>query len=378
MSRSDAVRVLCDQGASVVASLEHKPTLVLVGDETTDWRRLLPDGDDAQSPTGLAEQQFEIVEESDLWSRLGLIGYEEERLYTPAMLAELVGVRVEVVRRWVRRGYLKPSREVGRLVYLGIREVHAARILADLLAAGCSLTRIDKLVAELTEVASDIDRPLVELAVVVQGRQIYFRRGDDLAEPSGQLLLDFEPESALSATADTIAFDPLGFPEQDGASESEALSVEAARALSQDLSADGDTAGAIQACRAALFAGGDADDHFALAELLYQRGDLAAARERYYAAIEIDEDFIEARTSLGCVLAELGDRDLSLAAFEGVLAQQPDFADALYHAARVLDELGRLAEAEIKWRRFLGVSPTGPWTEEARARLDAAEGDSPG
>ena len=44
-----------------------------------------------------------------------------------------------------------------------------------------------------------------------------------------------------------------------------------------------------------------------LAETLYRAGDLAAARERYYTVIELDEDHLEARTSLACVLAEQGD-----------------------------------------------------------------------
>ena len=49
-----------------------------------------------------------------------------------------------------------------------------------------------------------------------------------------------------------------------------------------------------------------AETQFALADVLYRSGDLAAARERYYAALEIDEEYVEARASLGCVLAELG------------------------------------------------------------------------
>ena len=73
--------------------------------------------------------------------------------------------------------------------------------------------------------------------------------------------------------------------------------------------------------RAALAAGGPTTDGcFRLAELLYQLGDLAAARERYYIAIELDENFVEARANLGCVLAETGQHELAVAAFEGALA----------------------------------------------------------
>ena len=90
--------------------------------------------------------------------------------------------------------------------------------------------------------------------------------------------------------------------------------------------------------RAILFSGElTADDHFALAELLYLGGDLSAARERYYVAIELDEDFVEARSNLGCVLAEQGELALAEAAFRGALEYHPDYADAHYHLARLLD-----------------------------------------
>ncbi len=44
--------------------------------------------------------------------------------------------------------------------------------------------------------------------------------------------------------------------------------------------------------------GATAELHFQLAELLYREGEIEAARERYYAAIEIDDSFVEARAIL--------------------------------------------------------------------------------
>ena len=67
-------------------------------------------------------------------------------------------------------------------------------------------------------------------------------------------------------------------------------------------------------------------------------------------AIELDEDYVEARSNLGCVLAELGDLELAVAAFEGALALHPDYADAHFHLGRTLDELARHDEAIPHWR----------------------------
>ena len=66
-----------------------------------------------------------------------------------------------------------------------------------------------------------------------------------------------------------------------------------------------------------MMSGPSAEACFALAELLYRVGDVSAARERYYMALELDEDYVEARANLGCVLAEQGQPDLAVAAFQG-------------------------------------------------------------
>jgi tetratricopeptide (TPR) repeat protein len=86
-------------------------------------------------------------------------------------------------------------------------------------------------------------------------------------------------------------------------------------------------------------------------------------------AIELDEDYVEARANLGCVLAETGQQELALAAFEGALRYHPDYADVHYHLARTLDQLGRRDQAEEHWRAFLVHAPDSPWAEEARSRL---------
>ena len=74
--------------------------------------------------------------------------------------------------------------------------------------------------------------------------------------------------------------------------------------------------------------------------------------------------------NLGCLLAETGQAELATAALEGALACHPDYADAHYHLARVLDSLGRGAEAEKHWRAVWDLSPDSPWGEQARERLE--------
>ncbi len=96
---------------------------------------------------------------------------------------------------------------------------------------------------------------------------------------------------------------------------------------------------------------------------------MGAARERYYNAIEIDDDFVEARVNLGCVLAETGQLDLAIAAFQGALARDDHYPDVHYHLARSLDEIGSTDMATRHWIRFVQLAPQSPWAEEAIERL---------
>ena len=77
-------------------------------------------------------------------------------------------------------------------------------------------------------------------------------------------------------------------------------------------------------------------------------------------AIELDEDYVEARANLGCVLAETGEPELAVAAFEGALRYHDEYPDVHYHLARTLDELGRASEADLHWAAFLDWPPTAP------------------
>jgi tetratricopeptide (TPR) repeat protein len=289
------------------------------------------------------------------------------RLYTPAMLAELLVVPVAVIRRWHRRGLIVPACEVRRLPYFDVREAATAQRLAQLATAGVAPRDMEKKLAALSRLLPGVKRPLAQRSVFVDGRQILVRREDRLIEQGGQWRMDFEsgePAGPVAERPETEIVHPVS-PQAD-----EMLSPDDMRRLAAELDEDGRLGEAAEMYRAALVAAGpDAETCFQLAELLYRLGDLGAARERYYMAVELDEDYVEARANLGCVLAESGQRDLAVAAFEGALRYHGGYADAYYHLARTLDEMGRREEAERHWQTFLAMAPDSPWADEARSRL---------
>jgi DNA-binding transcriptional MerR regulator len=381
MSRRQAEQLVRSFGGVSVLPIDAQTEWVVVGDEVPDVRQLINDSAWCSESGRIAWEQGNLLvaHESEFWAQLGLVdsGDGVERLYTPAMLAGLVRVPVRAIRHWQRKGHLSAAREVGRLPYFDFEQVRIALRLAQLFDTGCSLSRIDRRLDELARLRPGMPRPLADPTIIIEGSRLYVRRGDGLAEPSGQLLMDFdgprdEPVEGRETRRD-VATIPIataahhlatsvGHPtESTGSASSDEL-----RSLADEFEESGETRRAIEVYRAILMSGEfTAEDQFYLAELLYQCGDLGAARERYYAAIEMDEDYVEARANLGCVLAELGERSLAEAAFRGALEYHPDFADAHYHLARLLDSMEQLNEAAWHWQQFLKLAPASPWAEEA-------------
>ncbi len=389
MSKRDAAQLARRHGAVVVDKPHASIDLAVLGEQELP----LTDADgleewfDEPARRAIEQGTLEVVPETQLWQKLGLVDSQQDvhRLYTPAMLAELLGVPVAVVRRWHRRGLIVPVREVRRLAYFDFQEVATARRLAELLAAGVSPRAIEKKLAALARYLPSVQRPLAQLSVIVRGKQILLRQGDGLIEPGGQLRFDFETwesdppglsprEKLETGTAATVSLpQPASLPWAHGAEPAPNSPEDICRAAAE-LEEDGQLAPAAEMYRAAMAAAGpNPEICFQVAELLYRQGDLPAARERYYMAVELDEDYVEARANLGCVLAELGQGDLAVAAFEGALKYHPDYADVHHHLARTLDQQGDRHRAEDHWRALLTLVPDSPWADEARTRLGPSE-----
>lgn len=382
MSWRDAQQLLREQGATPIDQPDDNTQILVLGEQ-----ELLPasaDWDSQFSPAirqAIDEGRTEVITETQLWQRLGLVEAEQHihRLYTPAMLADLLQVPVAVVRKWHRRGLIVPTREVRRLPYFDFQEVATARRLAEALAAGMSPQTIEKKLAELARYVPSVQRPLAQLSIIIEGKHLLMRQGDGLIAPGGQLWFDFRSAEAPVEPVEAGTDDARAH--ASGTADSGILQLTRQTAdsppavgdlleLASRLEDEGELEAAADMYRTALAAGGPtADVCFSLAELLYRLGDPTAARERYFMAIELDEEYVEARANLGCVLAELGQRELAVAAFEGALAFHREYADVHYHLARTLDDLGRAGEADQHWSAFLELAPESPWAAAARRRL---------
>lgn len=386
VNRREAAAIVRQHGGTPVDPA-HGELLVLGADE-------FPLGEDelvdAEMRERAARGEIEIISETQFWYRLGMVESDQHvrRLYTPSMLAQLLGTPVSVIRRWHRRGLIVPVRTVHRLPYFDFQEVATARRLADMLLKGATPASIEKQLEQLARLVPDVERPLAQLSVIVEGRELLLRKGAGLIEPGGQMRLDFDRQftdvgdhdsrtgtdhATAGAATDASDNTPAVIPSASlfGREVSDLPPPHELVQQASELEDLGRIHDAIEMYRVSLVAGGPrAEVCFRLAELLYLNGDVSAARERYSMAVELDEDYVEARANLGCVLAELGEAELAIAAFYGTLRSHPDYPDVHYHLARMLDERDQSEEAVEHWQRFLELTPDSPWADEARARLE--------
>ncbi|MEM7475165.1 MAG: hypothetical protein AAF483_09255 [Planctomycetota bacterium] len=296
----------------------------------------------------------------------------EQQQYTPAMLADLVEVSVRTIRRWKRAGLLKPSSEVMQLPHFDFVGLTIARQLAGWSKQGVTVSSMQMQLEALRERCGD-DLSIDQLPIEADGQRLILRHEDQLFESSGQLRFGFEQddeseEHDFPATLKFQSKDSLQEAKRGYFSHDMPLTDMIEEAILAEDADDTETA--IRWYRLALTAHGlNADICFQLAELLYRQGDVCGARERYFMALEIDPNLLEARANLGCVLAECHQLDLAIAAFEGALEQYSDYADVHFHMARALDDHGESGRAAEHWQRFLELSPSSPWAEEAQRRL---------
>ena len=288
------------------------------------------------------------------------------------MLAELLRVPVVAVRRWHRHGLLAAIQEVRRLPYFDAAEVAMAQRLASLFRAGVSAADIEKKLVDLARLLPGVERPLLDPAVIVQGQSVLVRKDDGLVEAGGQLRFDFEgaelpPAPSAEGASPAPPLQAVGVLRSV---EDASVSAEQMRVLAAEMEDDGRLAEAADLQRGDGGGRSRPGRLFPACRVALSPRRSQRARERYYMAIELDEGFVEARVNLGCVLAETGRRELALAAFEGALRYHPDYADAHYHLARTLDDMGHRLTAEQHWRKFLAQAPGSPWAAEAAQRLE--------
>jgi tetratricopeptide (TPR) repeat protein len=306
--------------------------------------------DSATRPPPERSPELHIVGDAPL-AEPGDLGH----LYTAEQFARIQGVPPRRVRAWVRHGLIRPARVVRRLLLFEFRQLATARALARLGAAGVRPAEIRASLERLGTWLAEGEEALSQLEALESGRLLVVRTPEGLAEPDGQLRLDFEArEQPARGSAPPRA--PVLAPDwfEAGAESEEAGRFE----------------DAVEAyVRAAEAHPARPEVRFNLANALYTLERKADAVQALLAAVELDPEYVEAWNNLGNIMADVGEIDEALACFARALELEPGYADAHYNLAEVLANEGDYAPAREHWRAYLAADPTSPTADAVRERL---------
>jgi len=375
MTHRQAAQLAETHGGTAALNVSRQVTLLVIGEE--GWP-LEADGTPSvklQQVNRLRDEgaAIRIVSESDWLEILGLQDRLEEvrRHYTPAMLSQMLKVPVTDIRRWERCGLIRPVKQILRLPYFDFREVASARKLHELLKSGVTRRQIEDSLKHLRSWLGGTDRPLDQLEFLADdGELVYRDRTGPLDPRSGQRLFDFEEPKSDASDDQTL---PLESHETTNPSTSGQVAWNAdqwLRAAHEHLE-EQRLEEAVEAFRLCLLDRVQrADVHFQLAETLYRQNNLAGALERYHIAVELDPNYLEAWTQLGCVYAESSRPEAAIHAFQIALELHPEYPDVHWHLAQTLEQKGQSAAAKPHWESYLRFDQRGPWAEIAREHLE--------
>lgn len=361
MTHEEAARRVADAGGRVEREPGAHTDLVVVGqggpplDDDGEPTRALVRARELRASGGRPE----VVHEEVLLERLGIEGFDLERRYTTEQLRRILGVERRELRAWMRAGLVRPVQVQNRLALFDFRQVASARSLVQLVRAGvgpgrlrASLARMEGWLAHPETALTQIER--------LEGGALAVRTADGaLAEPSGQLRLDFEAPGGSSAAT--------------GIAPSRVIAGPAPRDVLDrglDAEAEGRLEDAAELYRAALEAGDPrAEISFNLGNVRLALGRAADAAGAFLEAVERDASFVEAWNNFGIALDAVDRRREAVLAYTQALAVEPDYADAHYNLGDTLAALGDHVGAARHWTRYLGLDPVGRAAASVRARL---------
>lgn len=292
--------------------------------------------------------------------------------YSLREAATFFGISPARLRSWERSALVRPrgAREAQRP--FGFRDLVCIKAILVLLDHGVPLRRIRRTVEEVRERIPELDAPVTQLRVWMDGSdRVVVRHGEALYEPSGQMVIDFalaparpDDVAALPARGGSEASDPetaLEWFERgcrlDAAPETQ---DEAATAYRRAIEADPDFA----------------DAHCNLGAIHHQRGASDTARGHYEDALRCEPSHVEANLNLAALLEEAERLEAALAHYKAALRADPMHTDAHLATALLYEKLGLRRRARDHWRRYLQSAPAGAWAEVARKRVEEGESAS--
>jgi tetratricopeptide (TPR) repeat protein len=259
--------------------------------------------------------------------------------YRSKDVARLLGLPVSQVRCLVRDGLVASRRGAGDALRFSFQDLVLLRAAADLGGARVPASRVRRALRYLRARLPE-GRPLTGVRIAADGEHVIVQEGGARWRPeTGQVLLDFAMDERRVATPVVHAVVRVCARAQ-GPSDAEAW-----YRCGRDLEgvARGDAKAAYR--RALVHERDHAGAHLHLGRLLHEEGDACAAELHYRLALGATEHRARASFLLGVALEDQELLDEALLAYARAIAADPTAAESHQGASRLLERLGRPAEA---------------------------------
>ena len=390
MTRDEAADWVRRLGGEPTRAPSRKTAIVVVGEESWSFRKGSRPPEGLERAKRLQEEgcALEVISEQRFLEMLP-VGADDspadvQRLYTTTQLSRILKVSGRRIRAWVRRGLIRPARTVHRLDWFDFRQMTELKMLRELTEGGVTVAEIRRSLRQLKRWLPQAEQSLARLAKLEGEGQLLVRVEGHLAEPSGQLRLDFgdagpsgaaAPVEAAAAATTGESAEPAGAAgpgavEPAEAAEPEALSAEERFETAVALEEQGRFAEAAAAYELARAAGGEsAEIAFNLGNVLCALGRTEEAVARFEEALEVDPQYVEAWNNLASVRAELGQWRKAIEAGCRAVDLAYDYPDAHFNLAEAYHAAGRRNEARRHARIYLKFDPRSDWASELREKL---------
>jgi DNA-binding transcriptional MerR regulator len=306
--------------------------------------------------------------------------------FTRQDLCRILRVSDRQLATWQRKG-LVPAAEA-----YNFSDLLTLKTIRELRKNHVPIKRIQRSLEAMRHKLGEVEHPLSELKISLDGRQILVNyEGTKLEPVSGQFRFDFETRrggaSVRILKPGATARESGGGPRLDGAGaattvgsasptnpvrvltskqEAEAWFAEGLRLEEQPENLEH----AIAAYRQAIALNPEAAGAFInLGTIYYNLHRLSDSENCYRAAAEIDPQYALAFFNLGNVFDERGGLEEARRNYDEALRINPQYADAHYNLALLLEKLGQRGKALHHWRRYLKLDPGSPWAAYARQQL---------
>ena len=274
--------------------------------------------------------------------------------FSPEEVQRILGLTGKQLEYWDRLRLVSPRKEQGNRFY-SFRDLISLRTIKQLIDQGVPANRLRRALAALREKLAQVHRPLSELRILSDGKDVVVESEGARLEPlSGQFVLNFETRELgekvrvmVGPNADDWLATALEYDAEENTRE------QAIEAYDHALSIDPQKVDALLNC----------------GTLCYEEGNLKKAAEYFMRALQVDPENALAHFNLGSVLEEVGRLEAARLHLRNAVRLDPSYPDAHYNLAFVCEKLGAHNEAQRHWQAYITLDPSSPWCGYARQRL---------